>query len=195
MDEVRPGVWHWQAPHPDWVPEADWSREVSSYAIDDGERLLLFDPLAVPAELEELAARRETAIVLTCPWHRRGAPELAERLGVPIHVPPPDEGDPDPVRGHVFRAGDRLPVGVAALPGMEPNDLVLWVGRRRAIVVGDALIDRGRGFEFPVDWANKGVPPEEILAGLRPLLELPIELVLPTHGAPTDRAALERALA
>jgi len=29
---------------------------VSSYATDDGERLLLFDPLAVPAELEELAA-------------------------------------------------------------------------------------------------------------------------------------------
>lgn len=195
MNEVRPGVWHWEAAHPDWVPEADWGPEVSSYAIDDGERLLLFDPLAVPGKLEELAAGRETAIVLTCPWHRRGAPELAERLGVPIHVPPPDEGDPDPVRGHVFRAGDRLPVGVDAFPGMEPNDLALWVDRRRAIVVGDALIDRGRGLEFPADWANKGVPPEEILAGLRPLLELPVELVLPTHGAPADRAALENALA
>jgi hypothetical protein len=29
---------------------------------------------------------------------------------------------------------------------------------------------------------------------LRPLLELAVEIVLPTHGAPTDRAALERAL-
>jgi hypothetical protein len=29
---------------------------------------------------------------------------------------------------------------------------------------------------------------------LSPLLELPVEHVLPTHGAPTDRAALERAL-
>lgn len=192
---MRPGVWHWQAPHPDWVPEADWGPEVSSYAIDDGERLLLLDPLAVPGELAERAAGRETSIVLTCPWHRRGAPELAERLGAPIHVPPPDEGDPDPVRGHVFRAGDRLPVGIEAFPGMEPNDLVLWVESRRALVVGDALIDRGNGLEFPADWANKGVPPEEILAGLRPLLELPVELVLPTHGAPTDRAGLERALA
>jgi len=45
------------------------------------------------------------------------------------------------------------------------------------------------------DWVNKGVPPEQILETLRPLLELPVELVLPTHGAPTDRAALERALA
>jgi hypothetical protein len=36
---------------------------------------------------------------------------------------------------------------------------------------------------------------EEIAQGLRPLLELPVELVLPTHGGPTDRATLERALA
>jgi hypothetical protein len=35
---------------------------------------------------------------------------------------------------------------------------------------------------------------EEIAEGLRPLLELPVEHVLATHGAPTDRAALERAL-
>jgi glyoxylase-like metal-dependent hydrolase (beta-lactamase superfamily II) len=77
---------------------------------------------------------------------------------------------------------------------MEPNDLVLWIESRRAIVAGDTLIDRGRGFEFPADWANKGVPLEQILETLRPLLELPVELVLPTHGAPTDRAALERAL-
>jgi hypothetical protein len=36
---------------------------------------------------------------------------------------------------------------------------------------------------------------EEIAEGLRPLLALPVEQVLPTHGGPTDRAALERALA
>jgi glyoxylase-like metal-dependent hydrolase (beta-lactamase superfamily II) len=83
---------------------------------------------------------------------------------------------------------------------MEPNDLVLWIESRRALVAGDTLIDRGRGLEFPCDWASKGaiaergVPPEQILDTLRPLLELPVELVLPTHGAPTDRAALERAL-
>ena len=194
MREVQTGVWHWEAPHPDWKPEADWGPVVSSYAIDDGDRVMLFDPLAPPSEIDELAAGRETAIVLTCPWHVRDARGLAERLGAALYVPPPDEGDPNPVEGHVFRAGDRLPVGVEAFPGMEPNDLVLWVERRRALVAGDALIDRGQGFEFPTDWANKGVPAEEILRALRLLLELPVELVLPTHGAPTDRAALERAL-
>jgi glyoxylase-like metal-dependent hydrolase (beta-lactamase superfamily II) len=193
--EVRPGLWHWEAPHPDWKPGEDWGQIVSSYAIDDGERLLLIDPLAVPDRVLELAARRETAIVLTTPWHARDGESLSKRLGVPLYVPPPDDGDPNPVEGHIFRAGDRLPVGVEVFPGMEPNDLVLWIESCRAIVVGDTLIDRGQGLEFPTDWADKGVPPEEILAGLQPLLTLPVELVLPTHGAPGDRATFERALA
>jgi hypothetical protein len=41
--ELRAGLWHWQAPHPEWTPEQRWPQEVSC-AIDDGERLLLFDP-------------------------------------------------------------------------------------------------------------------------------------------------------
>jgi glyoxylase-like metal-dependent hydrolase (beta-lactamase superfamily II) len=196
--EVQTGLWHWEAPHPEWGPgdsSLEWDRqEVSSYAIEEGDRLLLFDPLAVPSEIEELAAERETAIVLTCPWHRRDAVGLAERLGVPIYVPPPDPPDPNPVEGHVFSAGDRLPVGVEAFPGREPNDLVLWVESRRALVAGDTLIDRGQGLEFPVTWVPDGVTPEQILEALRPLLELPVELVLATHGGPTDRAALERAV-
>jgi glyoxylase-like metal-dependent hydrolase (beta-lactamase superfamily II) len=194
--EVQPGIWHWEARHPDWTPEAGgWGPEVSSYAIETGERLLLFDPLAPPDELVELAGGRETAVVLTNPWHRRDAQALAERLGAPIHVPPPDPPDPDPVRGDVFEAGDRLPVGVQAFPGFERNDLVLWVESRRAVVVGDTLIDRGNGLELPRYWLKEGVRAEDVLQGLRPLAGLPVELVLPTHGQPTDRAALERALA
>ena len=195
-------MWHWQAPHPEWNARgADWGKVVSSYALEVDDRLLLFDPLAVPNEIEDLAAGRETVMVLTCPWHRRDAPSLAERRGWPIYVPPPDPPDPDPVKGQVFQAGERLPVGVQAFPGMEVNDLVLWVESRRALVTGDTLIDRGKGIEFPSDWASegaiaaRGIPHEQIFDGLRPLLELPVELVLPTHGEPTDRAALERALA
>jgi hypothetical protein len=76
MDELQPGLWHWQAPHPDWEPGEAWPQEVSSYAIDDGTRLLFFDPLAVPDELLSLAAEREPVVVLTSPWHERDAERL-----------------------------------------------------------------------------------------------------------------------
>jgi hypothetical protein len=58
--ELGAGLWHWQALHPDWEPDEPWPQEVSSYAIDDGARLLLFDPLSVPSEILELAGDRET---------------------------------------------------------------------------------------------------------------------------------------
>ena len=121
MNEVRAGVWHWQAPHPEWKPGEEWPELVSSYAIEDEGRLLLFDPLGAPDEIVERAREREVAILLTCPWHRRDARDLA-------------------------------------------------------------------------DWAREGMTADDIREGLRPLLDLPIELVLPTHGDPTGRDALERAL-
>jgi glyoxylase-like metal-dependent hydrolase (beta-lactamase superfamily II) len=196
--EVRTGVWHWEARHPEWNERQWWGPLVSSYAIDDGARLVLFDPLAPPAEIEQLADERETAIVLTCPWHRRDAQALANRYGASLYVPPPDEGDPSPVDGTVFREGDRLPIGVGVFPGMEPNDLVLWVESHRALVAGDTLQDRGDGLQFLGELANnvpEDVDTERILEGMQPLLALPVEVVLLTHGAPADGAALERALA
>jgi hypothetical protein len=35
---------------------------------------------------------------------------------------------------------------------------------------------------------------DDVARRLRPLLDLPVELVLPAHGEPANRAALERAL-
>jgi glyoxylase-like metal-dependent hydrolase (beta-lactamase superfamily II) len=197
--EVRSGVWHWEARHPEWNERQWWGPLVSSYAIDDGTRLLLFDPLAPPVEIEKLAEQRETAIVLTCPWHRRDAEALANRCEAPLYVPPPDAGDLSPVDGTVFKEGDLLPVGVEALPGMEPNDLVLWIESHRALVAGDTLQDRGNGLQFLGDLVNNvpagGASAAQILERMRPLLALPVELVLLTHGAPADKAALEHALA
>jgi glyoxylase-like metal-dependent hydrolase (beta-lactamase superfamily II) len=216
--ELQRGLWHWQAPHPDWTLDEPWPRKVSSYAIDDGTRLLLFDPLAVPAEILELGARREPVIVLTAPWHERDAQSLVERLGAPVYVPPPDTqedlmrkfgataeetagGSPD-VRwllegggeAHLYLAGDRLPIGIEALPGREHNDLVLWLESRRAVVAGDTLADFGGGLGMN-EWLREAVTRAEVVERMRPLLDLPVEIVLPTHGAPTDRAALERAVA
>jgi glyoxylase-like metal-dependent hydrolase (beta-lactamase superfamily II) len=217
--ELQTGLWHWQAPHPDWGSTEPWSREVSSYAIDDGNRLLLFDPLAVPGEIEELAAGRETAIVLTCPWHERDTQSLVERLSVPVLAPPPETqedlmekfgitaeqaagGSPDlrwlrtadALEKTWVLAGDRLPVGVEAFLGKDTKDLVHWIESQRAVIAGDSLVDFGQGLEINERWLREGATREEVAQEMRPLLELPVELVLPTHGSPTDRAALVRAL-
>jgi glyoxylase-like metal-dependent hydrolase (beta-lactamase superfamily II) len=215
--ELQTGLWHWEAQHPDWSgPEYEPLRQrladtadtpsktgvVSSYAIANGDQVLLFDPLAVPREIVELASNRRTAIVLTSPWHERDARTLAKELGAPVFVPPPDEGSPDvawlqseeAVEGHLFSAGDRLPVGVEALPGREPNDVVLWVESHHAVIPGDTLVDFGQGLEIPPEWLPDGLTREQVAEGLRPLLERPVEHVLATHGGPGDRAALERAL-
>jgi glyoxylase-like metal-dependent hydrolase (beta-lactamase superfamily II) len=217
--ELRPGLWHWEAPHPDWRPTEPWSESVSSYAIDDGERLLLFDPLAVPSEIEERAADRETAIVLTSPWHERDAQSLVERLGVPVYTPLPDtaedlmrmygitaeqagDGSPDLIwllrenkgEARPYSAGDRLPVGVEAFPGQKPNDTVLWIESQRAVVAGDTLADFGEGPQINPRWLTADVTREQVVDGLRPLLALPVEHLLETHGGPFDREALEHAL-
>ena len=75
----------------------------------------------------------------------------------------------------------------------EHNDLVLWIEGVRAVVAGDSLADFGTGFALN-EWLRGGVTREQVVERLRPLLALPVEFVLPAHGAPTDRAALERAL-
>jgi glyoxylase-like metal-dependent hydrolase (beta-lactamase superfamily II) len=132
--------------------------------------------------------------VITNGWHERDARYLAEQLGAQVFVPPPDA--PNRLEGQQYAAGALLPAGVEAHTGSEPPyDHVLWIESRRAIVIGDSLVDNGTGLTLFDRWIPKGHTREQVLERLRPLLDLPVELVLPTHGAPTDRAALERALA
>jgi glyoxylase-like metal-dependent hydrolase (beta-lactamase superfamily II) len=110
----------------------------------------------------------------------------------------PDEGSPDLAwlggEARIFAAGDVLPVGVEVFPGGGMNDVVLWVESRGAVVAGDTLIDRGNGLEIPEDWLGESLTREQVVDGLRPLLDRPVEHVLATHGGPMDRSALERAL-
>jgi glyoxylase-like metal-dependent hydrolase (beta-lactamase superfamily II) len=154
----------------------------------------------------------------TAPSPERETQSQLERLGVPEFEPPPDTADDsDPKNGSTLEhagggspdlawmkasdtvdarwisAGERLPIGVETFLGREHNDLVLWIDRVRAVISGDTLVDFGRGLEIN-DWLRGGLTREEVAERLRPLLERPVEVVLPAHGAPTDRAALERAL-
>src|SRR5256714_11339835 len=209
MREVRPGVWYWQAPHPDWSKDEWWPEHVSSYGIRVADEFLLFDPLAVPDELRE----RATAVVLTAPYHERDA----RGLGLPIHTPPADTWqdwvakfgiDPERVRGMEsedlawLRAGEGeghfhdpgpWPFGLPAYAGPRATDLILWLPSINAIVSGDSLADFGGGLDIQLG-GRKHLTRDDVVQRLRPLLDLPVELVLPAHGEPTDRAAFERVL-
>src|SRR5207248_2061599 len=80
--------------------------------------------------------------------------------------------------------------GMEAYPGREGQlDLVLWSERIRAVIAGDTLINLGDGLEIPASWLPEGVTVEQVATGLRPLLDKPVEVVLPTHGEPAERAA------
>jgi len=216
--EVAPGLWDWQAPHPEWQEGQKWGPTVSAHAYDDGERLLLFDPLAVPAPILELAAERETAIVLTAPWHERDTQSLVAELDVPVYAARPETGpelvelyDVDPARVEGFISSDLrwlvhegggefheippAPFGLELFVGRTRCDLVLWLEPARAVIAGDTLADWGDGLAIHDEWLSAKVSRGDVVARLRPLLEKPVEIVLAAHGEPTDRAELERALA
>lgn len=172
MEELRPGLWYWKAAHPEWTPKdggpTGWDEEVSSYAYDAGSTLVLFDPQSPPQLVDELASGKEVAIALTCSWHARSADELRERLGASVWSPGGDGGLPD---------------GVEAHDGGEDGEVAFWVVEHGAVVFGDAVLVRER-LEVPVTWVPEGTTLAEFKQRLTPLLELPVEVVLVTHGEP-----------
>jgi hypothetical protein len=135
-----------------------------------------------------------------------------------VHTPPADTWedwvekfgvDPEQVRGmesedlawlragegeaHFHRPGP-WPLGIHSYAGREDNDLVHWLPSLNAVVSGDSLSDFGSGLDIQLG-GRKHVTRGDVVERLRPLLDLPVELVLPAHGEPADRAALERVLA
>ena len=78
-------------------------------------------------------------------------------------------------------------------PAGEKNDLILWLPSISAIVTGDSLSDFGDGLDVQLG-GRQHVTRDDVVRRLRPLLDLPVELVLPAHGEPAERAALERLL-
>ena len=87
---------------------------------------------------------------------------------------------------------------IAKAGGLFPGEALLWIPEHGALVAGDVLVHREDGLKAaPDSWLPDGVNRDELRASLRPLLDLPVELILPTHGDPiTDgaRGALEAAI-
>ena len=93
---------------------------------------------------------------------------------------------------------------VKVLPsGPDPEQVAISTDGKEVYVANEdaaqlSVIDTGDGHlmqTFKIGEEPEGVTVEQVATGLRPLLDKPVEIVLPTHGEPADRAALERALA
>jgi len=188
--ELRPGLWRWTAPHPDWEPTeeqdgpADWPRDVGSVLAVLRDTVVLVDPL-VPDdgwnELDALVSGRPAAVVTTIDFHGRSREAAVVRYG----------------------ASEEVPLGVDVLSLSGLGERIVWLPAYRALVPGDRLLGFGGDTPLrlcPDQWLRylPGKPTrDELREALVPLLALPIELVLVSHGEPVlenGRAELERAL-
>jgi hypothetical protein len=91
---------------------------------------------------------------------------------------------------------------VEAIAIRGAGETMFWIPEHRALVPGDRILgDRPPGLRMcPPSWLRylNGFTQDDLREALRPLVDLPIEMVLVSHGEPVlrnGRAALERALA
>jgi hypothetical protein len=164
---------------------------VASAIYDLPEVVVLIDPL-LPSQdrvqflswLDQLVGERAVSVLTTIVWHRRDREELAERY-----------------RSHSSRAWNAIPHGVQPRPLRGAGETLYWLHGAQALVVGDRLVGAADGGlrVCPESWLGDVRVDRAGLAGLmRPLLELPIERVLVSHGEPVlygGRAAVARAIA
>lgn len=185
---MRPGLWRWTAHH------QEWKQEVASVAVASAGELVLIDPLLSGAQWGRLAAgigERRLHVLPTIHWHARSTAEVAARFpGTRVWAHSRNRaaiGRRAPVTD-VFRAGDELPGGLVALEARPRSEVLLWEPRSRALIAGDALLgdgERGAGLHTcPASWLPQSTGLADLRRSLHPALDLPVELVLPSHGAP-----------
>jgi hypothetical protein len=165
--EIAPGLKRWTAVHD------EWEEPVGSLALETDDGLVLIDPIDPPPSV-----RKAEHVLLTVFWHGRStadvranhvwAPRRSARMlgnrGIEVTDP--------------FGADVELPGGVRAYATARNGEVVYWLPSQRAVAVGDVLL-------------GAGAKPR---ASLGPLLDLPVQRVLVSHGEPVLRAG-KRALA
>jgi glyoxylase-like metal-dependent hydrolase (beta-lactamase superfamily II) len=189
VTEVAPGLRRWTALH------EEWREEVASLAVDTKDGLVLIDPIDPPRGLA-----RPDHVLLTVFWHGRSAGDLAaphvwaskravrrlQNRGVEVT---------DAVEN-----GAALPGGIRAFPTARESELVYWLPQQKAVAVGDVLLGAGAKPRATLDalrlcpqrWLGKSSL-DDLRRSLRPLLDLPVQRVLVSHGQPVLRAG-KRAL-
>jgi glyoxylase-like metal-dependent hydrolase (beta-lactamase superfamily II) len=189
VETLAPGVRRWTA----W--RESWEEEVGCVAVDTSDGLVLIDPLDPPA-----AVAKPAHVLLTVFWHDRSVAEIA----APRVWAAGRSARPLANRGIAVTdtIGGALPGGILAFPTARPSEVVYYVPQANAVVVGDVLLGAGakpRATDEPLRlcperWLGTKQTHHDLRASLAPLLELPVQRVLVSHGAPVlDDGARELA--
>ena len=187
VQEVATGLWRWTGLHPEWKPGAGWDQEVGCVYFEGPDAVVLVDPLAPPEDEERFWAAldrdvervgKPVRILLTVSWHDRSTEAVAERYGA--------------------ATDGSLPAGVEAHAVPSGDETAYWLPAHGALVFGDAVLGaEGGGVRLcPESWLDGTLA--QLKDELRPLLDLPVERLLVSHGEPVLRhghAGLARALA
>lgn len=177
----------------------EWGEEVGCVAVETADGLVFVDPLDPPADLG-----RPDHVLITLFWHARDTGALgaghvwsSARTARPLANRGIEVTD---------RLGDApLPGGIRAFETARAGEVVYWLPRERAVVVGDVLLGAGakpRATREPLRlcpeaWLGARSH-DDLRRSLLPLLELPVAQVLVSHGEPVladGRAALATLLA
>jgi len=128
---------------------------------------------------------RAEHVLVTVYWHGRTTRDVdAGRVWAPSRSAQPLRNRGIGVTD-VFRAGDELPGGIRAFQTARKAEVVYWLPEQGAVAVGDVLL--GSPLRLcPASWLGKQTH-DDLRASLRPLLELPVERVLVSHGEPVLR--------
>jgi hypothetical protein len=182
---ITDGLWRWTAEHPNWQNWPDHEREpreVGCIYYEARDASVLFDPL-VPTGEEDAFFRHLDAdvkrrglpvvILLTADWHRRSADELAGR--------------------YEARIGGMLPDGVdeVAVEGADERQVAYFIRPHAALVVAEIFSVDIDG-ELRVGRSPALKRPDELLASLDRIMELPVERLLVSHGEPVLENAKAR---
>jgi hypothetical protein len=164
---------------------------VGSVLYRERDRVTFFDPQLPPApdaflgRADRLVGDRRVSALTTVRWHSRSRRLLLDRYGASIS-----------------RARDVLEPGIVPFRIVRAQETIFYLPEPRALIPGDRILGDGRGRlrlcpQSWLDYLPSKLTVRDLAALLRPLLELPVELVLVSHGQPVlsaGRRALSRAL-
>ena len=202
MTRLADGLWRWTLYY------EEWRDTVGCVYYEAPDAIVLIDPLA-PDEASEAkrfwdALDRDVArvalpvhVYVTVFWHVRSAGGIVERYDGTLHAPSRARAANEKRAGvpaAVFRPGDALPGGVEALATGRSTEVVYWIPEHRTLVPGDVLLGaEGGGLRLcPPSWLPASVTDAKLREALTPLLDLPVERVLVSHGEPVTAAASAR---